>query len=179
MREFVDHFGQVLCRTGQLQGLTLSEAQDATQESFAIFFKKAEEVREDVRFSTFLFGIFYNVVREQKRKRGKAEFHGDMEALEGLIDRDYDDRGHWTDASAPAPLERLLEQENLAKFRECLETLPDRHRGALLAQLESDLDAKELCHTLGLSYVNLRQLLSRARQALKVCLENHVRGERA
>ena len=173
---FVGHFADVLCRMGQLKGLSLEEAQDTTQEVFAVFLKKLGEIHDNVKLSTFLFGIFTNTVREQKRKRGRAESHGDLTAVEGLIDQDYDHRGHWLATAAPLPLDQVLATEGQSKLKDCLGSLPDKHQGVLLAVLGSDEDSKELCHTLGLSYVNFRQILTRARQALKVCLESYVKG---
>ena len=166
----------VLGKMAWAQGLSEEEGQDAVQECFVVFFKKLDEVRPEVKLSTFLFGIFTNSVREVRRKRGRVESHGDLSAIESLIDQNYDDRGHWLNGASPVPLDSLLAQENLAKFRDCLTTLPEKHQTVVVATLDSEEDGKELCHTLGLSYVNFRQQLTRARQALKLCLENYVKG---
>ena len=176
MNAFVGHFVTVLGKLGWAQGLSAEESQDAVQESFVIFFKKLDEVRPEVKLSTFLFGIFANSVHEARRKRGRIEAHGDLAAIENLIDQNYDDRGHWIKGVAPVPLESLLANENTAKLENCVQSLPDKHKLVVLATLDDELDSKELCHSLGLTYVNFRQLLTRARHALRICLENHVKG---
>lgn len=159
------------------QGLNTEESQDAVQECFLVFFNKLVSVREDVKLSTFLFGVFTNSVRETRRKRGRASSTGDLESLVTLINQNYDEKGHWLAKVAPLPLNGLLEEESSVKFQECLQALPDKHQNAVLATLNSELDGKEVCHNLGLTYVNFRQLLTRARHALRICLENYMKED--
>lgn len=159
------------------QGLNHEESQDAVQECFVVFFKKIEDVRPDVKLSTFLFGIFTHSVREIRRKRGRATSTGDLEAIESLISQNYNEKGHWLKPLAPLPLDGLLEGESTARFQNCLNALPEKHQSAILASLNSEIDGKELCHTLGLTYVNFRQLLTRARHALRICLENYLKED--
>lgn len=162
---------------GQVQGLTPEEAQDAVQESFVVFFRKLRDVRPEVKLSTFLFGVFAHSVQEARRKRGRLEAHGDLASVEHMIDQNYDDRGHWLTGVAPVPLDQLLESESTQQLQDCLDGLSDRHKSVVLATLAQEGETKELCHNLGLSYANFRQLLVRARHALRICLENHVRGD--
>lgn len=167
----------VLGKMAYVQGLNGEESQDAVQECFLVFFKKLESVRDDVKLSTFLFGIFTNSVRETRRKRGRASSSGDLESLEHLIDQNYDESGHWLSQSAPLPLNGLLDKEDSTQFQECLQALPEKHQNVVLALVNSEIDGKELCHTLGLTYVNFRQLLTRARNALRLCLENYAKED--
>jgi len=172
---FVGHFVTVLGKQGLGQGLSREEAEDAVQECFTVFFRKIDEIRPEVKLSTFLFGVFLNSVREVRRKRGRAESHGDLTAVETLIDQQYDDRGHWKPGVGPRPIDNLLLSEEGKQLEDCLKNLPDRHKEAVLLSLQEDTDHKELCHILGVSYANFRQLLTRARHALRLCLENYAR----
>lgn len=171
---FVGHFVAVLGKLGQTKGLNREEAEDAVQECFGVFFRKLADVQDDVKLSTFLFGIFLNSVREVRRKRGRTESHGDLAAIEHLVSQQYDQKGHWKTGVAPKPIDALLASEEGEKLQECLDGLPERHKDALLLTLQNDEDPKELCHILGVSYANFRQLLTRGRQALRLCLENYV-----
>ncbi len=173
---FVGHFVTVLGQMGMTQGLSREESEDSVQECFRVFFTKLEDIRSDVKLSTFLFGVFSHSVQEARRRRGRHESHGDLTAVESLIHNQYDAKGHWLTDAGPKPIERLLLNENSMELAKCLETLPDRHKEAILLTLEEDQDHSELCHILGVSYANFRQLLTRARQALRLCLENYVNG---
>lgn len=173
---FVGHFVPLLRKMAELQGLNHEEAQDTVQESFIVLLRKLSEIREDVRLSTFLFGVFTNCVREARRKRGRAESHGDLSAVEHLIDQHYDGKGHWKPGVVPLPLDHILAQENQLGLLQCLEGLPERHKAAVLISLEDEGTPQEQCHILGVSYANFRQLLTRARHALRLCLENYAKG---
>jgi len=174
VNHFVSHFVAVLGNLGQAKGLSREEAEDAVQECFGVFFRKLCDIQDDVKLSTFLFGIFLNSVRETRRKRGRVESHGDLAAIEHLVSQQYDQKGHWKTGVKPLPIDELLSSEAGEKLQECLEGLPERHKDALLLTLQNDEDPKELCHILGVSYANFRQLLTRGRQALRLCLENYV-----
>jgi RNA polymerase sigma-70 factor (ECF subfamily) len=171
---FVGHFVTVLISQGRLQGLSSQEAEDATQESFAVFFRKLTDLRSDVKLSTFLFGIHLHSIREARRRRGRHESHGDLSAVEHLLSQNYDEKGHWKSGVAPQPIERLLEHEDARELEACIDTLPEKHRQAIVLSLTEDADGGELCHILGVSYANFRQLLTRARHALRLCLENYL-----
>lgn len=171
---FVGHFVTVLGKQGQAQGLSREEAEDAVQECFTVFFRKLDEIRPEVKLSTFLFGVFLNSVRETRRKRGRTESHGDLAAIEGMIDQHYDDKGYWKPGIGPKPIDNLLQSEEGKHLADCLQGLPERHKEAVLLTLHEDADHQDLCHILGVSYANFRQLLTRARNALRLCLENYV-----
>ncbi|MBY0515711.1 MAG: sigma-70 family RNA polymerase sigma factor [Bacteriovoracaceae bacterium] len=171
---FVGHFVTVLGKMGHAQGLSREESEDAVQECFSVFFKKVNDIRPDVKLSTFLFGVFLNSVRETRRKRGRHESHGDLASIETLIDQQYDDKGHWKPGVGPKPIENVLKQEESRHLENCLEGLPEKHKTAILLTLQGEEDPKDLCHIRDVSYANFRQLLSRARNALRLCLENYV-----
>lgn len=171
---FVEHFVTVLTKLGRARGLSPEESEDCVQECFGVFFRKLAEINPDVKLSTYLFGIHINSVREVRRKRGRVEAHGDLEAIEHLVSQQYDEKGHWKTGVAPKPIDRLLENEEAKYLQDCLEGLPEKHKEAVLLTLSEDADGKELCHILGVSYANFRQLMTRARHALRLCLENYV-----
>lgn len=171
---FVEHFVTVLNKMGFAQGLSREEAEDAVQECFSVFFRKLPEIHDNVKLSTFLFGIHLNSVREARRRRGKVESHGDLSAIEHLVSQQYDEKGHWKTGVAPKPIDKVLEDEANAKLQDCIKGLPDKHKEAIFLTLSEDSDGKDLCHILGVSYANFRQLLTRARHALRLCLENYV-----
>lgn len=171
---FVEHFVTVLNKMGFAQGLSREESEDAVQECFSVFFRKLPDLQENVKLSTFLFGIHLNSVREVRRKRGKVESHGDLASIEHLVSQQYDEKGHWKTGVTPKPIDKVLAEEAQSKLKDCINGLPDKHKEAIFLTLNEDSDAKDLCHILGVSYANFRQLLTRARHALRLCLENYV-----
>jgi RNA polymerase sigma-70 factor, ECF subfamily len=84
--------------------------------------------------------------------------------------------GHW--AAPPrswqeVPEERLLAMETTAHVEQAIETLPPRQRAVITLRDVEGWSAPEVCDLLGLSEVNQRVLLHRARCKVRAELERY------
>ena len=92
-----------------------------------------------------------------------------------------DDRwpGHWSDPPEPWPDARVESAEMVALVREALATLPEAQRNVMSLRDVDGWEAAEVCQALGISEVNQRVLLHRARSRVRAFVEERMREDRA
>lgn len=136
-----------------------ADAEDLTLEVFVRLHRSAGSYRPTARFSTFLFHIAHNLVRNERRhRRRKPADAVPPELLDELSTDHVADR-------------RLAEMEEI--LQRALDRLPDRHRTALLLLQQQQLDYPAAAAALRISENALRVLVHRARQLLKSEMETH------
>jgi RNA polymerase sigma-70 factor, ECF subfamily len=130
-----------------------ADAEDLTLEVFVRLHRAAPRYRADARFSTYLFQIARNILRnELRRRRRKPADTAPPEVLEA-----------WPDDDASArPLAEL--EENLHR---ALATLPEKPRTALLLIHQQNHSYAEAAAILRTNENALRVLVHRARLLLK------------
>jgi RNA polymerase sigma-70 factor (ECF subfamily) len=86
--------------------------------------------------------------------------------------------GHWSSARAPdaVPEERLLAREARARLDAAIEALPENQRTVITLRDVSGLSSEETCDLLGISEINQRVLLHRARAKVRAAYEDYLRG---
>lgn len=135
------------------------DAEDLTLEVFFRLHRSAGSYRPTARFSTFLFHLAHNLVRnERRRRRRKPADVVPPELFDELA----------TDHAAER---RLAETEEI--LQRALDRLPDRPRTALLLLQQQQLDYPAAAAALRMSENALRVLVHRARQMLKTEMEAH------
>lgn len=134
------------------------DAEDLTLEVFVRLHRSARRYRPSARFSTFLFHIARNLLRNElrRRKRKPAE-----PVPPGAFDYL---------AAEPGPgARRLAELEEV--FQRAVERLPEKYRTPLLLLLQQHLDYPEAAAALDVSENALRVLVHRGRQLLRQEME--------
>lgn len=133
-----------------------ADAEDLALEVFVRLHRSARDYRPTARFSTFLFQIAQNLLRnELRRRRRKPADAVPPELFEELPQEN--------------PGGRLAELEEL--LQQALARLPERHRTALLLLQQQQLDYSEAAAVLRMNENALRVLVHRARQMLKAEME--------
>jgi len=137
-----------------------ADAEDLTLEVFVRLHRAAGDYRPTARFTTYLFHIAQNLLRnEHRRRRRKPAQPAPPE---------------WFDAVA---MESAAAGSRLAELEEALQSalarLPEKQRTALLLVHQQDLDYREAAAVLGTNENALRVLVHRARQLLRTEMENH------
>jgi RNA polymerase sigma-70 factor (ECF subfamily) len=87
--------------------------------------------------------------------------------------------GHWSAAPADwerLPDQRLLAAETLGCVRDAIEQLPGRQQEVIVLRDVEGWSADEVCDALGVSEVNQRVLLHRARSKVRRALEAYLDG---
>lgn len=134
-----------------------ADAEDLALEVFVRLHRSAADYRPTAKFSTFLFHVAQNLLRnELRRRRRKPADAVPPELFEELPRENEPDR-------------RLAELEEV--FQQALTRLPEKHRTALLLILQQQLDYPAAAAAMRLTENALRVLVHRARQLLKTEME--------
>lgn len=134
-----------------------ADAEDLTLETFVRLHRSAAEYRPSAKFSTYLFHIAHNVLRnEWRRRRRKPAQPVAPETFDYLL-------------ADPAETGRLAELEEV--FQRALLRLPEKYRTPLLLLQQQQLGYPEAAAVLRVSENSLRVLVHRGRQMLKTEME--------
>ncbi|WP_242344306.1 RNA polymerase sigma factor [Anaeromyxobacter terrae] len=85
--------------------------------------------------------------------------------------------GHWAEPPAPWPDARVESSELVALVAEALDTLPQAQRTVMSLRDVDGWDSGEVCALLGITEVNQRVLLHRARSKVRAFLEERLGRE--
>ncbi|MDA1259671.1 MAG: sigma-70 family RNA polymerase sigma factor [Planctomycetota bacterium] len=139
-------------------------AEDAMQETLLAILKGASKFDGRVPLRAWGFGILRHKITDTLRKRGREAVIGDVDP-----ERDaFNAKGAWKHMNF-APWRE--DEETLQVVRDCMETLPLRQREALELFAVEGKDGVEAAALLGVTPVNLRQILHRGRSAVRKCAD--------
>jgi RNA polymerase sigma-70 factor (ECF subfamily) len=161
-------------------------AEEVAQETWIAVIKGVSRFRGESSLKTWIFRILINRAKTRAvRERRTVPFS----ALDGDHDEPAVDPerfldaghpqwpGHW--ASPPAdwralPEERLLAGETRELIRSSIDRLPPAYQQVITLRDVDGWDSDEVCQLLGISEVNQRVLLHRARSKVRAALEAHL-----
>ncbi len=132
-------------------------AEDLTQETFVRAYRNLGALREEARFSTWLFGIAKNVARESLRTRRRDNHNveiGDPAVLE-LSD------GH------PSPAGQLLDKELNGVIHDALGSLDEDKRVVFTLKVFQQRSYEEIAAITGFTISKLKTDLHRARAEMR------------
>jgi RNA polymerase sigma-70 factor (ECF subfamily) len=140
-------------------------AEELAQETFVRAFRGLKALREDSKFSTWLFGIAKNVARESLRARAQYARRIDLddEAVQGLSD------------GGPAPVNQLLNKELNDLIRKSLDALDDDKRLVFTLKIFHQYSYEEIAEITGFSMPKLKTDLHRARTEMRRRISPYVR----
>jgi RNA polymerase sigma-70 factor, ECF subfamily len=81
--------------------------------------------------------------------------------------------GHWSAPPSAWADEKLIQQESLRAAQRAIDELPRGQREVIVLRDVEGWESEEVCRSLGLSEVNQRVLLHRARSKVRAALEQH------
>ena len=148
-------------------------AEDLAQEVFLRVYRARKGYVPTAKFSTWLFRIAQNLAsnsRRGRRRRREVPFAGSSEVSdsrpqEALV----------PEKSAFIPNRQLAKREVQAVVRDALEELGERQKLAVLLHKFEGMSYADIAETMEMSPQAVKSLLSRARESLRVRLENYVR----
>jgi len=139
-------------------------AEDVLQETLLAMLKGAAKFDGRVPLRAWGFGILRHKITDALRKRGREAVIGDVDP-----ERDaFMQSGHWKHHAFTPWRE---DEETLEVVRACMESLPLRQREALELFAVEGKDGAETAALLGVTPVNLRQILHRGRSAVRKCAD--------
>ena len=140
---------------------------DLHQETFRTVLERIRggAIREPEKISGFLCSTARNLFLVYRRKAARFREVDDIEAT-------VDSAHHRSSVEEPAPLRRVLQEENALHVRRLLgELRHERDRQLLIRFYLSDQSPEEICADLDIEPQRLRKVMHRARQRLRQLVE--------
>jgi RNA polymerase sigma-70 factor (ECF subfamily) len=146
-------------------------ALDLVQETFASAVRHLASLRDDARFTSWLFGIAHQKCVQHLRRalRTDARFV-DASALISVSEDTSDPLANIADASADDPLAQLLRREDAAALFALVEKLPLPQRSVLLLHILEDFPLDEIARITAAPLGTVKSRLHHAKRALRLLL---------
>lgn len=163
----VEAYLSQIFRAARGAGLALERAEEVTQSTFATFIEKAAgfEGRSHVR--TWLFGILYHKIAEERRHLSRDQH---MDEIDEVVEQRFSVSGMWVNPPQSVDLQ-LYSSEIREIFEDCLETVPTQQRMAFVLREVEGFSSDEICKILDITHTNFGVLMYRVRNRLRECLE--------
>lgn len=135
------------------------EAENVVQETFLRVIMSLERVRLDLPFKPYLFRIAVNHCYDILRA-SRTRLTTDIDAAEGIAQ------------DAPEIVDRLEKQELSLLLHSAIESLSPHYRTVIILRYMDEFSYEEIAQTLNLPLNTVRTHLRRAKEQLKVKMEN-------
>ncbi len=170
LESLVDAYTDHLFKAALGMGFSQEMARDLTNNTWLTFIKVVSKFEGRSHIRTFLFGIFYNKVSELRRENYKYDR---TDPIEDKLESSFLDDGHWSiDWSDPS---EIVDHRDLLKYvSQCMEHLPESQRTAFYLKQVQEEASDVICSHLQVSETNLRQLIFRAKNRIRDCLQKHL-----
>jgi RNA polymerase sigma-70 factor (ECF subfamily) len=147
------------------------DAQDLTQEVFLTCFRKIKTYRGESRFSTWLYRIVVNHVKNvwKYRERRAVKRH---ESLDAAIDEEAEERPLQVADCNPSPRNHAAAREELSLLKLRLYRLSMEHRQVLLLRYVEGLSYEEIAEVLHCTLGTVKSRISRARGELRKAMSD-------
>ena len=191
--ELVQTYGASMLRVALLFVKTRAVAEEVVQDAWLGVLSGIHRFEGRSSLKTWIFRILTNTAKTRAEREGRSiPFSSlapdDLELGEPSVDPDrfLPDGERWTShwVSSPRrfhdlPEGRLLSSETMGIVQRVVELLPDAQRIVLTMRDIAGFGAEEVCDELGISEVNQRVLLHRARTKVRRALEDYLEGSPA
>ena len=144
------------------------DAADLAQETFVKVFQNRTKFDPDQKFTTWLYAIASNLVRDRYRWRSRHP-QVSLDAESEQTDTSLKDN---LSASEPAPDELMQSEERAATVRKAVAALPEELRQPLILAIYQEMSQGEIAEILKCSIKAVETRLYRARQQLRVGLND-------
>ncbi|HEY4983784.1 MAG TPA: RNA polymerase sigma factor [Verrucomicrobiae bacterium] len=143
-----------------------SDAEDLAQETFVRVFQHRQKFNPTHRFSTWLYTIATNLVRDRQRWRTRHP-QVSLDAENESTGGDLKDK---LPATGATPEEKLIGGERAAAVRAAIAKLPEDLRTVILLFEYEEQSQQEIAAVLNCTPKAVEMRLYRARQELRECL---------
>ncbi len=174
LRELIEkHQGAVYGTIAKMLGDPV-EAQDLAQQVFVRVYRAAGSYRAMAQFKTWMFTIVRNLVFNEHRRRSRAILiplhppENESSRAGGSPSLDLPDHATKT------PGESVLQQEMLRAIDRAIRALPEQQRLAIVLRRYDDFSYEQIAEILKTSVPATKSLLFRARETLRVALQDYL-----
>lgn len=138
-------------------------ALDLVQETFSRAVRHIATLREDAKFTSWLFGIAHQQWCQHARKQGRRN------AVVVQSEEEIDDQ---IDGGAPDPRDLLLSREDGDQFLALLDKLPEPQRVTLLLHVLEDFALEEIATITHVPMGTVKSRLYHAKRSLRELVED-------
>jgi len=190
----VGRYGPLMLRVASTYVRTPAVAEEVVQETWLAVLEGIGRFEGRSSLKTWLFRILANRAKTRGEREARClpfscvaargeDDDGPAVEPDRFLGADHPRwPGHWAAAPgdwATVPDVRLLSQETLAHVRDAIAGLPERQQEVIVLRDVEGWSAEEVCNALGVSDVNQRVLLHRARSKVRAALERYLDAEPA
>ncbi|MDD3642166.1 MAG: sigma-70 family RNA polymerase sigma factor [Candidatus Krumholzibacteria bacterium] len=141
-----------------------SEAEEYAQEAFVRAYMHADKYRTVARFSTWLYTIATNLVRNRIRNVKRRP-----KMISMWADENGSEDGRWIDLrdESPTPDEALDRQRLAGMIQDAIEKIPAKYRPSFVLREINGLSYEEIAASTGLKLGTVRSRINRGRMHFK------------
>ena len=149
-------------------------AEDVAQEVFLRVYRARHGYEANAKFSTWLFSIAHNLASNTRRSKGRRK-ETQLAASESSGPQVAPMAQLVAEKSALMPSRIMARAELMEKVQAAMETLNDRQRMALLLHKFEGMNYIDIGAAMEMTPQAVKSLLSRARDQLRVALEEYAK----
>lgn len=170
----INEYHEALFRSALKQKLGLDQAEEVVQATWISFFDKVSSFEGRSHIRTYIFGILYNKIKELWRSNKKYT-HDYYD--ESALDRVFNEEGYF--AKSPGDPIYWIQNQELAKIlNEEIEKLPENQKLAFSLKFIEGETTEDICNILEISVTNLGVLIYRAKNMLRVKIQQRLEDEK-
>jgi len=187
----IDRYATAMLRLAMVYVRAWAVAEEVVQETWLAVLESLGRFEGRSSLKTWMFRILTNCAKTRARREGRSIPFSSLADIDidnsehavnpdRFLPADHQWSGHWI--SFPSnwqemPEERLLSQETRAHINRAIEAVPPNQREIIILRDIEGWTSEETCTFLGISEVNQRVLLHRARSKVRGVLEKYFEEE--
>lgn len=163
-----NQYHRVLFKGAMKQKLSIDQAEAVVADTWSTFFEKVENFKGNSHIRTYLFGIMYNKIKELWRSNNKYTHEYQEHEIDQMFLEDGTHKGTPQD-----PSKWVQSNQTLELIQQAIEKLPENQRLAFTLKEIDGESTEDICNILGVSSTNLGVLIYRAKNSLRLALEEY------
>jgi RNA polymerase sigma-70 factor (ECF subfamily) len=153
--EIVKRYNQRLYRIAISYGVYDDDSEEVIQRAYIAAFEKLNQFRGDAKFSTWLIRILINECQMLKRKKQRSRNLNEYDSVTILSGDHLNPERNYMEKERKEILEKVIKQ------------LPEKYRSVFIFKEVDGMSIDETSAALGISKVNVKVRLHRAKSMLK------------
>ena len=162
----INSYHEILIKGALKRKLSFDQAEEVVQSTWSTFFEKVENFQGKSHIRTYLFGIMYNKIKETWRSNKKYTEEYSSEHIEKLFNED----GGFVQFPK-SPQEWIESNQFIETLENILDKLPEKQKIAFQLKEVDGESTQDICNILNISVTNLGVLLYRAKNTIRLKLE--------